>query len=92
MGTPSRGSPHPPSLSSTPLEGKETANSVWWPVEFWTELHGSINQLNLHKTAFFFPLHGEVDLIKPGDRDTPVTPQQVCFSIRGVCERKKRTL
>lgn len=87
MGTPSEGSPHPLFLSSTPLEGTETANSVWWPVEFWTELHGSINQLNLQKTAFF--LHGEVDLIKPGDTDTPVIPQQVCFSIRELCERKK---
>lgn len=34
MGTPSEGSPHPLFLSSTPLEGKETANSVRWPVEF----------------------------------------------------------
>lgn len=33
MGTPSEGSPHPLFLSSTPLEGKETANSVQWPVE-----------------------------------------------------------
>lgn len=88
MGTPSEGPPHPLFLSSTPLEGKETANSVWWPVEFWTELHGSINQLNLHKTAFF-SLRGEVDLIKPGDTDPPAGPQQVCCSIRGVCERKK---
>lgn len=33
MGTPSEGSPHPLFLSSAPLEGTETANSVWWPVE-----------------------------------------------------------
>lgn len=89
MGTPSEGSPHPLFLSSTPLEGKETANSVWWPVEFWTELRGSINQLKLHKTAFF--LHGEVDLIKPGDTDTPVIPNRF-VSLLGKSVREKRTL
>lgn len=91
MGTPSEGSPHPLVLSSTPLEGGETANSVCWPVE---PVDGAPRFYKSVKSAqnYVFFLHSEVDLIKPGDTDTPVIPQQVCFSIREVCGRKKNVL
>lgn len=87
MGTPSEGSPRPLFLPSTPPQGKEAANSVRWPVEFVDgapRFSKSVNSAQNH-----FSLHGEADLIRPGDTDTAVIPQQVCFSTGGICERGK---